>query len=632
LGWLNNIFDNSKEFDDKIEHLQKRLNKANEQNNAYEKQLSEKKLDLMRAEKSIQKIIQVWKNINSSESLSKVLATIINGICQDLDFLYCLLFQICITKDGTKLKLKVASDVKYFNMEEILGENWKEFSIPYESDNNILINAIKSRTIQKVGTFHDIFKGSNLSLEKHKLDSLESLFIDRDITILPLTLQGDPFGCLLAASVKKGIDNMEKNYLKLFAGQIELSVSMTKLLESVRTQALTDALTGLYNRRYFDEVLEQEVNKSQRSQRPFTLITLDLDHLKQINDTKGHSAGDAAISHIGRMLLKSARKTDIPARFGGEEFALILPDTDIDSSVEVAERIRAVIASNSVEGVGTVTASIGVATYLRHAQTLEDLVEIVDQAMYRAKNNGRNRVEVAGVFAKFDWIKFCLDILTDILNNKELPIDSQLAEKLIQNINTEISENHDYLKILYNNISLLLKNYDPYYHSGIIRMKIDLLEKITEKLQLAKFEVDKIKLALIFCEIGNIMIPKDISTKEESYLNDEEKKILTEYPVMIVEKMLKPLNKPALENIYPTVIHHNENWNGYGYPNKLAGENIPLESRIIATINGYVDLLNNKSYRKAYETNVALHQINQNSNILFDPKLVDILSALVNSN
>ncbi len=630
MGWLNNIFDNSKEFEDKIEYLQKKLHKANEQNTAYEKQLSEKKLDLMRAEKSIQKIIQVWKNINSSESLSKVLATIINGICQDLDFLYCLLFQICITKEGTKLKLKVASDVKYFNMEEILGDKWKEFSIPYEFDNNILINAIKSQTIQKMGTFHDIFKGSDLSLEKHKLDTLESLFIDRDITILPLTLQGDPFGCLLAVSVKKQIENMEKNYLKMFAGQIELSVSMTRLLENVKTQAVTDALTGLYNRRHFDEVLDQEIKKSQRSQRPFTLITLDLDHLKQINDTKGHSAGDAAISHIGRILLKSARKTDIPARFGGEEFALVLPETDVNSGVEVAERIRTIIASNSVDGVGTITASIGVATYLRHAQTLEDLVEIVDQAMYRAKNNGRNRVEVAGVFAKFDWVRFCLDILTDILNNKDLPLDFDFAEKLTQNIKTEIAENHDYLKILYNNISLLLKNYDPYYHSGIIRMKIDLIDKITENLKLARYEIDKIKLALILCEIGNIMIPKDILIRDDSYLNEEEKKVLSEHSALIIDKILKPLDKSALENIYPAILHHHESWNGYGYPNKLAGENIPLEARIIALINGYVDLLNNKSYRKEYDVNVALHQINQNSNVLYDPQLVDVLSAIAN--
>jgi two-component system cell cycle response regulator len=170
---------------------------------------------------------------------------------------------------------------------------------------------------------------------------------------------------------------------------------MTKLLETVKTQAVTDVLTGLYNRRYFNEALDKEVKRSQRSGIPFTLITLDLDHLKQINDNYGHSSGDTAIALIGKVLLANARETDIPARFGGEEFALVMPNTDIDGGITVAERIRSVIASKKIEGFGNITASFGVATYLKHANTLKDLVELVDQAMYSAKKNGRNRVEVA---------------------------------------------------------------------------------------------------------------------------------------------------------------------------------------------------------------------------------------------
>jgi diguanylate cyclase (GGDEF)-like protein len=630
LSWLNSIFDNSKEFEEKITLLQKRLSKANALNLSYEEQLAEKKQDIKRADKSIQKIIHIWKNINSSESLPKVLAAIINGLSNDLDFLYCLLFQIYTDKDCTKLKVSVASDVTYFNMEEILGNKLKEFSIPYESNDNILVNVIKSQEIKQVEVFHEIFKGSDLVLEKHKLDSLESLFMDRAITVLPLILQGEPFGCLLAVSLKKEIDNIEKNYLKLFAGQIELSVSMTRLIESVQNQAVTDVLTGLFNRRYFDETLAAEVRRSQRSRRPFTLVTLDLDHLKQINDTYGHSAGDAAIALIGSVLLKSARKTDIAARFGGEEFALVLPDTDVESGVEVAERIRSKIESENIEGVGTITASVGVATFLKHANTLEDLVELVDQAMYRAKKNRRNRVEVVGTYEKFDWIRFGLEIFTNILCNKDLPIDSKLADELILNMKSEISEKQDYLKKLYNNVYLLIKNHDPSYLSGFIRMKIELVEKIADKLELAKHETDKIKLASILCDIGNILIPKEILLKEEYALSEEEKKKLYEHPSLMVNIMLKPINKPALENILPAIIHHHENWIGSGYPNKLSGEGIPLGSRIIFLVNTYIDLINKKPYRKAYDVGEALYNLNQGANIHYDGKLVDILSAIVN--
>lgn len=395
MNWLNNIFNNSKKFEDKINLLQKKLNKANALNISFEEHIAAKDLDFGKADKSIQKIIQVWRKINSSESLPKILATIISGLTNDLDFLYCLLFQIYNDNDGVKLKVSKSSEVMYFNLDEILENKLKTFSIPYENDDNIIVNALKSQKILKIENFHDIFKGSDLILDKYKIDRLQSIFIDRAITVLPLAVQGKPYGCMVAISLKEEINNMDENYLKLFAGQIELSVSMTRLIDSVKIQAVTDVLTGLYNRRYFDETLIKEMKKSQRSQRPFTLITLDLDHLKQINDTYGHSAGDKAIASIGSVLLKSARETDIPARFGGEEFALVMPDTDIKGGVEAAERIRSTIASKKIEGVGIITASIGVATYLKHANTLEDLVKLVDQAMYSAKENGRNRVEVA---------------------------------------------------------------------------------------------------------------------------------------------------------------------------------------------------------------------------------------------
>ena len=395
MGWLSNIFDNSKKYEEEINLLQKTLRKANALNSSYEDRLAEKEVDVAKADKSIQRIIQIWKNINSSESLPVVLATIIRGLSTDLEFLYCILFQIHNDKDGIKLKVCTASEIEYFNLEEILGTKLKAFSIPYEANDNSLIKTIKSQTVQQMEHFHEIFKGSDLTLDKYKIDRLESIFIDRAITVLPLMVHGKPFGCLVAVSLKQEVNNMDKNYLKLFAGQIELSISMTRLLESVKTQAVTDVLTGLYNRRFFNETLNKEMQRSKRSRHPFTLITLDLDHLKRINDTLGHSAGDAAIAAIGGILLKGARECDIPARFGGEEFALVMPDTDLEGGMVAAERIRSIIAAKKIEGVGNITASIGIATYLKHADTIEELLKIVDEAMYSAKENGRNRVEVA---------------------------------------------------------------------------------------------------------------------------------------------------------------------------------------------------------------------------------------------
>lgn len=395
MSWLNNIFNNSKKYEDKINLLQKKLRKSEALNSTFEDKIAAKEQDIGKADKSIQQIIQIWRKINSSEPLSKVLATILSGLYNDLDFLYCLLFQLYNTENGVRLKVSIASDIGYFDLNEILNNKLKSFSISYDYDDNFLVSTIKSQEMKQMEKFSDIFKCSDLILNKYQLDRIESIFIDRAITALPLMVQGNPFGCLVAVSLKKEVNNMDKNYLKLFAGQIELSVSMTRLLESVKAQAVTDVLTGLFNRRYFNEALAKEIKKSQRSQHPFTLITLDLDHLKRINDTLGHTAGDAAIAVIGSVLKKNAREIDIPARFGGEEFALIMPDTDTEEGLIAAERIRSIIASKKIEGVGNISASIGVATFLRHTDKVEELFELADQAMYNAKNNGRNRVEVA---------------------------------------------------------------------------------------------------------------------------------------------------------------------------------------------------------------------------------------------
>lgn len=395
MDWLSNIFNNSNKFEKEMSLLQKNLDKANARVLSLQEHIVEQEQDINKADKTIEKIIQIWRNINSSESLSRILASIINSLSKDLNFLYCILFQIYRNNGKTILKVSHVSQVVYFDLDEVLENKLKLFSIPYEYDDNFIVKALKTQKIQEMDFFHDIFKGSDLILEKNKIDKLQSIFIDRAITVIPLMVQGNPFGCMVAVSMNKELNSLDKNYLQLFAGQVELSVSMTKLLETVKTQAVTDVLTGLYNRRYFNETLEKEVKRAQRSKIPFTLITLDLDHLKQINDNYGHTAGDTAIALIGKVLLGYARETDIAARFGGEEFALVMPNTDIDGGMVVAERIRSVIASKKVEGFGNITASFGVATYLKHANTLEELVKVVDQAMYSAKENGRNRVEIA---------------------------------------------------------------------------------------------------------------------------------------------------------------------------------------------------------------------------------------------
>jgi diguanylate cyclase (GGDEF)-like protein len=181
-----------------------------------------------------------------------------------------------------------------------------------------------------------------------------------------------------------------------------VSIENVNLHESVQRQAITDELTGLFNHRRFQEVMSIEVQRARRFNHPLGLIMLDLDDFKSVNDRYGHLQGDQVLREVARVLLDTAREIDEPARYGGEEMAIALPQTDLDGAYELAERLRARIEQLEVpvlhgEGVVRITASVGAAALSDSAGADKDaLVQAADAALYRAKRLGKNRVMKAG--------------------------------------------------------------------------------------------------------------------------------------------------------------------------------------------------------------------------------------------
>ncbi len=171
------------------------------------------------------------------------------------------------------------------------------------------------------------------------------------------------------------------------------------VLDRLRSLAIADHLTGVHNKRYFVARLAEEVLRARRHGRPFALVMLDLDHFKRVNDTHGHDAGDAVLRELGALLRALARGDDVPARYGGEEFAVLLPDTDLQGAHAFAERLRVRVEALDVIVRGVrlpITASLGVALHSGGGTSGDDLVKAADEALYRAKQSGRNRVVVTG--------------------------------------------------------------------------------------------------------------------------------------------------------------------------------------------------------------------------------------------
>jgi diguanylate cyclase (GGDEF)-like protein len=180
--------------------------------------------------------------------------------------------------------------------------------------------------------------------------------------------------------------------IDLLLARVRTLLDFKGYLDTCEEQAFTDHLTGLANRRRFERQLEREVTRTLRYGRPFCLLLLDIDHFKQVNDTYGHEAGDEAIRQLAKTLQAGTRGIDLAARIGGEEFAVLLTETNFDGGEEVAERLRQAIKQEEIASVGRITASFGVAEFPACAPTGRELLTIADAAMYEAKRQGRDRV------------------------------------------------------------------------------------------------------------------------------------------------------------------------------------------------------------------------------------------------
>lgn len=222
---------------------------------------------------------------------------------------------------------------------------------------------------------------------------------------VPLTAQGEVLGLICMEPRLSGNDGVpdfdthdEKLVLALVE-QVSLALLNTKLREVLKHQSIVDPLTGLFNRRYMDETLGRELSRAARKSMPLSCVMLDVDHFKTINDTYGHEAGDAVLHSIAQRLKANVREGDLVCRFGGEELVLIMPECDKQDALDRAEKIRVALNSFDVvhgdKHVGRISASFGVASFPQDGKDAPALLEAADKAMYNAKNNGRNRVEMA---------------------------------------------------------------------------------------------------------------------------------------------------------------------------------------------------------------------------------------------
>lgn len=245
----------------------------------------------------------------------------------------------------------------------------------------------------RTGQMHVVRRGDQSAACRHAASTPYSY------ACLPLQARGEAIGLLHLQWIEPVEHELSLVIAKMFGEQLGLSVANIRLREALRSQAIRDPLTGLYNRRYLEEMMERETRRAVRAEHGLGVLMLDLDHFKKFNDTFGHEAGDTVLRETAAFLLKSVRAEDIVCRFGGEEFVVILPVADLKTTQARAERIRSRLRELSVvhqgKTIGPITVSIGVAELPQHGTTYKELLEAADAALYRAKAHGRDRIIVA---------------------------------------------------------------------------------------------------------------------------------------------------------------------------------------------------------------------------------------------
>ena len=358
-------------------------------------------------------------------------------------------------------------------------------------------------------------------------------------------------------------------------------------------RANIDGLTEVYNHRYFQDRLGEEISRANRYNRPLSLIMLDLDDFKIFNDTWGHQEGDNLLYWFAALCGKCIRNIDILARYGGEEFVILLPETDSKAAFFVAKRIRDMCEKQSLAAFGKnkgITVSAGLATYPQHAKTAQTLVLNADAAMYYAKRLGKNEC---------------------IIYEEEYHRPYRASSG---HVNPMPNEDLDLIRVLGD-----AADSKDLHGEGHSMSVTQLSAALAEKIGLSAEEISNLRAAALLHDLGKLATPPELFTKSGP-LEKEDWKLLCYHPKLgadILERVQE------MNSIIPGVKYHHERYDGKGYPEKLEGKNIPLFARIISIADAYDAMTNTRSYRAALSMDDAINEIKRCAGTQFDPELVE---------
>ncbi|HVB32822.1 MAG TPA: diguanylate cyclase [Patescibacteria group bacterium] len=420
--------------------------------------------------------------------------------------------------------------------------------------------------------------------------------------------------------------------LRTLADLISGALHNARTLQKAQEQAITDGLTGVKTHRYLMEAVSSEWRRATRMGRPFALLLMDLDRFKFVNDHYGHLEGDVVLRRVGRLLEEHCRRSDVVARYGGDEFVILMVETTVDQARQMANKLRGLLASDPLLRQRGITASFGIAAFPVHGSTPEELLERADAAMYLSKRRGGNAVSsaqrfvlepaeaamaAAGELPRFqlhhdfvsgpeafdlvlNWLE---EFATTLANQGRSLTPGELPPTLMEGLMTAVRVVDE-------------KKLSTHGHS---RRVSEHVARVAEALALDANEIEEMRLAGLLHDIGKIGVPENLLRKSGA-IQPGERDAIRQHTVM-GWKLLSVL--PGMSRVQQIVRHHHEYFDGSGYPDHLAGQRIPQGARLVAIAEVY-DAMISGMLELPRSSEQVFAELQEIAGSQFDPALVQV--------
>jgi diguanylate cyclase (GGDEF)-like protein len=416
--------------------------------------------------------------------------------------------------------------------------------------------------------------------------------------------------------------------LNTLADLLATALHNSFVFQKLQQQSITDGLTGIKTRRFFWEALSSEWRRASRSGRPFSVVLIDLDKFKEVNDSLGHLEGDLVLARVGRLLEQKCRQSNVVARYGGDEFIILMPETGIEQAQVLAERLRLWLATDPMLEEHQITGSFGVASFPVHGFSMEELIRVADAGMYVAKHAGGNQVSTSNAFGDGSAVQ------------------RQLVSGYIEGFLQREHNGPEHLEELVTTLRKLCGGEDD-REQRAIKEAVEALSRsaelrepnaaghgeqcghyagmIARGLNFSAQEVDEVTFAGRVHDVGKLFIPDSILNKP-GQLTEEEFAVIMTHPRVGAE-VLRAI--PEIERVARAIESHHEAFDGSGYPRGLKGEDIPLFGRIVAVADAYVNMTTERGFSPPKTDEQALLELGKLSGTRFDGMIVRLFARLL---